>query len=1267
MPFFGKKKKKKKPEPPQRANTTRLSTIDNIYETSVPISSSKRKGQTYMVSAQPQSVHSNSNNTSAARASNNSQVPIASHNRSSSKKSAPPPPPRTVSNEFDDSSLAAGNHNAASTVVFNDYYDGSVSSQNVNGDDDMPDEDDFDVNPWQITPVEEWNDQDVIDWLQAVKLDYFVVIFEGCGIDGDYLLQVTENDLIELDIEEEDVRKKFMVEVEKLKKRPKSQPVLKLQEQHSVKRKALEEELNSKVSGELEELLKLQEDQECRIDASIAKLKEEQKLTDELISHNQKSIQQSPQKVNSPSLNSTATSDQTESGLGRSGSIITPPVTFINDLSSGDFEKPVTEWTEEEVLMWLDVVGLGKHGDSFKSKHITGKHLAEIDLQLLEDMNIMSADEREEVLSKIYELFNPPSGVDQDQLMDEAKKTKGYEREKYMAAVSALKSQDSVQLPPPSLSNSSSTNSSVKSVESKTVAKNGSGETKKKSSSGLSKFKGVINPKKKTVKDSNTVQVWSSITQPGKSRCDSFQVTDSTTTEELIHQCLDTQNLIEDHRLYCIVEAPIESNDIDEAVPERELRVNEQPLKIQKSWPDLSSYRFELRQRQGGSIKIMDRITGHKANGKTVTVSPSTPCYQVLELVLKKFDMKNVDTSLFCLLELDSNGDLRLVQDMEIPAQLNSDRFILCDKANMENQMAITEDRENNDIDVLRRHSSSNSQNSKLSSSSKMASIQLELSQNTSNTSESNSKPWVNKYRDLEREELQEKLAELEITVLQLQDEKKMNTNQVSAIMKENQKLQEKDKMLIVLQKTMSTLEENFRKQQSQMKKNMDLKTNEGSRDVLPLAVADLKAQLEQTTHEVQAKERQIQKLHQELKLSQRDGVTSTGSSELEYKITLEESSLLSLMQKQSLQVTDMEMSRYQHQMEQEKKQEETRAKNKQQSTTLHSLLSPEEEYTVVAVEIVPGHYGYDFIVSSSDYEEEGVYVTSCDTNSVLKEGDRILEVNGINVCQATDAEVNTMLNSKMSARIVVLRDQQQQQPITSIETNKELASMKEDLSEAKEELQSERKQNTQLKGELSRLQEVESQLNKRNQEKDENVQQLENQLSESQSRCQELETAVDDLQEALARQADKEKTLDHLQQQNHKLEVEIKKTRTALAESAKRIHKLDVACIQKDNDLSAVTDERNDLAQQLEDTQGKRNNSVVYLHDDELPLWEVLKTADKTEILKVLRENIEESRRQKTYLDQLYALMLDQAPSLLEQMDEEFDEEDLSGDEEFC
>ena len=53
---------------------------------------------------------------------------------------------------------------------------------------------------------------------------------------------------------------------------------------------------------------------------------------------------------------------------------------------------------------------------------------------------------------------------------------------------------------------------------------------------------------------------------------------------------------------------------------------------------------------------------------------------------------------------------------------------------------------------------------------------------------------------------------------------------------------------------------------------------------------------------------------------------------------------------------------------------------------------------------------------------------------------------------------------------------------------------------------------------------------------------------------------------------------------------------------------------------------------------------------------YDLLAFLVQSEILHVLQEELEEAGRQKQYLDQLYSLMLQRAPELLEDLEQDFE-----------
>eukprot|EP00057_Strongylocentrotus_purpuratus_P018558 XP_011673032.1 PREDICTED: glutamic acid-rich protein-like [Strongylocentrotus purpuratus] len=114
-------------------------------------------------------------------------------------------------------------------------------------------------------------------------------------------------------------------------------------------------------------------------------------------------------------------------------------------------KKKVSKWTERDIIHWLDSIHLGHLAQNFIDHDITGKELMEIDMSLLDEMDIDSSLEREKILSTLYDLTNPSSTTAREDVLSVISHTSGYEKQKYMAAVSVLQSDDpeDIQLLPP--------------------------------------------------------------------------------------------------------------------------------------------------------------------------------------------------------------------------------------------------------------------------------------------------------------------------------------------------------------------------------------------------------------------------------------------------------------------------------------------------------------------------------------------------------------------------------------------------------------------------------------------------------------------------------------------------------------------------------------------------------------------------------------------------------------------------------------------------
>ena len=68
---------------------------------------------------------------------------------------------------------------------------------------------------------------------------------------------------------------------------------------------------------------------------------------------------------------------------------------------------PLVEWDNSEVLQWLASSGLYMFSNLFFTHKVSGRDLSEISMQFLDKIGIEKLEERELLLSKLYELQHP--------------------------------------------------------------------------------------------------------------------------------------------------------------------------------------------------------------------------------------------------------------------------------------------------------------------------------------------------------------------------------------------------------------------------------------------------------------------------------------------------------------------------------------------------------------------------------------------------------------------------------------------------------------------------------------------------------------------------------------------------------------------------------------------------------------------------------------------------------------------------------------------
>ncbi|XP_072043259.1 uncharacterized protein [Amphiura filiformis] len=1245
------------------------------------------------------------------------------------------------------------------------------------------DEEDASGREYSLKPIVEWDEDDVLEWLGDVGLDYFVDMFQDCGIDGEYIISVTDEDLAELEVDDAELRQCLLRAVNEAAEGHFNKitisdtaassnqriPYDENQDNPPSSRKRVDSVSESQDPSDVEfSDFDLPDDGDDLAETTSPNVKPKILLTapsvdvesnDSLMENESYNVDEDDsEEVGKDDSELLRTDEELVDGEDLTDDDEEPLDDHYGNMGwHGDTDAPVVEWEESQVLQWLSAVGLGHLRTHFQGHNLTGNKLLNIDMQFLDEMQVTSKDDREQLLSHLYQLNNPDANINLNDTISAINQISGYERQKYIAAVAVLQSQDpegAVQVIPadsaPTMealeenpasregsrenspryasprthvqeSTELATNTNTKSHDSdklntpdnsiyatppsreiklKSTPSSGSegskrsdGEDRKKKT-GIMKLVGAISPKvgRKQQKNEATVQIWPKIGLKGSSSSIPVKLKNDTNTEYVIKECLATLKLMEDFRLYTIWEViPASTKGLEG--DDRELEYDEFPLEVQYMWPDHVAGRWELRPRlaQGGSVKLVYHQNGQKPKGKLLSISLSTPAYEVVTLGLQKFGVQNSDPDQFCLLEVDKFGDLHDVDDDAIPLQLDSHAFVLCDRfskdtvASKDDDGTSIADVKRNDSQVSRTSSkvsfsgvsltsshgsgsdilSSRIDDEKLSKLEEehtidahnyMASIAEALSPRGPSIKQTD--PEIRQTRtDTETrqtrqpEEQDSSDGKDEKVKAQLDE----HTDVIQSLRQQNKRLEEKAKQLLVVQSALSRLENTYKHEIAESHKRV---AGPCESDNLPESVVELKRDLEKANQDITKKRQNVEKLKQEQQ--KQDNIqdnldSSIQAAELDYKIALEETALVALQQDQARLFCKLELALADHQVAVEK------AKSRRYCRPLYPVLSPPSMQcnTVILplnIDLAQESQGLQLADSK---DQRGVVVERCQSQGTLKVGDRLFEVNGENVSKSDIAEVNSYLNKSAKARVVILRDQ----PIIEDNTAN-LAKMKQQLSLVSQQLESSRRENKNLKEEVRRYElltllgcPLETQVIETTQMKA-SIQQLQNELASSQNRSEQLAVELVASRNSLDRDTQREKV---------RLEEEVDDLKET-------VFRLQESMEAKDAKLASVIHERDAALERSRETTTDHNDSkpkqsaMIIGNEDDLPLWESLKSANKSEILEVLREEVEEAGRQKNYLDQLYTLMLEKAPELLNQLESECEISELSDNgEEFC
>ncbi|XP_018669401.2 uncharacterized protein LOC100187130 [Ciona intestinalis] len=691
-------------------------------------------------------------------------------------------------------------------------------------------------------------------------------------------------------------------------------------------------------------------------------------------------------------------------------------------------KRDIADWTTEDACDWLksnrldDDMSLTKQ---FQNAKITGNDLAEAEMAW-ENMNLLkfkNSHHKQDVLLKLAEVLRES----RSRVETKSKTMKQRLTPSITHSTEALTSSDyvsgssssSTATTPSSSSDQDrfgdvSVTSSATSTPSRMMKKlNNIKQAMGKLKSHTSE---VTSPAMTSSGSLHSIIVFSDLLGNDLFTETQLSITETTTTIELIQIFLDCASITDDNNLFVIHDVTIPINDPKEKKERitmksrRLLERDECPLAIYRSYTSSPrprvTRRLEMTQTKGVMIKITCQIGKHKPRGKQLRVSKQSSVDHVIRLALRKFRLRNVDSSLFVLCELTIDGAIVEIQEGKRRQWNNGSTVILSDKTSIRQK--------NGGSDVLPDFSRSLSVTSNASHASKNS--------KDSATSES--------WKHLDGVTSLKSIDSCDVMTLNAIDFKKDDsTANADCYLVENSLLRAQ------LREREEQADETFQKV-SQVRQMLEggLQSYRDSnyQQVEGGSSVAIEADMRATEEHINNTEQMLGQLfrHQRQLLSKQmgntqdsDDVTDKGLlADVELQIAVHQSDLLIL--KHKYQMLDMKMSLFVSHRKAEKFRHMI-------SGSLYNIISSKTEekcHAVFTCEIFPGDDGYK--ISMKEEREttrngviiKGTVIQTDDDKVGLIQDDRLLEINGINVQTASLDFVNKLLKGSNSCKIVALR-----------------------------------------------------------------------------------------------------------------------------------------------------------------------------------------------------------------------------------------------------
>ncbi|KAK2165083.1 hypothetical protein LSH36_55g07015 [Paralvinella palmiformis] len=827
-------------------------------------------------------------------------------------------------------------------------------------------------------------------------------------------------------------------------------------------------------------------------------------------------------------------------------------------LSDDTFRKvSVMKWTTDDVVSWLESVGMEKFSPAFKAQNITGQDVASIDMELLDSLGISSIQDRELILSRLYELQHPDSGSG------------------HVAQIKGIFQ----QIP------------SFESDRESDVSSNGSRKMS------------FIGEEKQHIDDNivvRSLKIWHDV--KGHPVDTTVMVTSQMTSHDVIVSVLNENDVMDEPSLFTLTRVTMDSNTGE--VCTFDLTKEDYPSVIHQTSqknPEIKA-RLELRSNKTHQVKVIYDMDEEITTFKMFDVSTMCTCGELLSIAASAYCFP--DVSQYCL---------QAISDKEISQEVGTTKLLLLYNCKTYKMMEKQET-----VEITRK-----------SSADQLEGISNRKSRiwQKDHSSESRFGKKVSHQEDLS--ELREGLIEKDKIICQLQLENE-------AYQVDRRQAHDLRSLFSVMEREMKRGQADLLNKYKMLDQQLSTIRNKSS------GILGHEDEVDILQHILIVTSQQIQLVEQRERLLQTQLVTAQANlrpdplviQHLKYQLSDTDFCLLDLKQQQADIYRQLKMARRQL-----AKMYKTAVDPDRFS--IFKLIqelgySPSILHQVVTLNLDMSSNKCDFILGHDSHSRP--VVKHADENSSLQKGDHIIEINGASVTHFNESELSKQLLQAASNLCIVVLRKTTNCELKIQEKTEEAESIREDLSLTMIELESIQDENRDIKSELERVSVERIQLQEKNSDLEAQREEIHTQFEQHR---QEVQAQIKQFQEQLQK---KEKEIQDLKNQVSGPASGLKAALQGLSRKSSILSQLSDGGIKTTINGGPV-DSANEL----------HNGDKVLSYEayGEVPIWQSLQMAPKGDILQALKDQVLENQQQKSYLDHLLTAVIDNAPNLVQVVDQ--------------